>query len=68
MYAQAVLLLVLGFLFSPMFLAAGILLWAAGGWLFDSWHRRRHPPYDVRLLPYRPVSIADEAEHWLRTR
>jgi hypothetical protein len=63
-----VALLVFGFLFSPMFAAAAILLWGAGAWVYGVWHRHRHPAVDVRLLPYRPGSIADEAERWLKAR
>jgi hypothetical protein len=67
-YDRGVGLLVFGFLFSPMFAAAGILLWGAGAWVYGIWQRHRHPAFDVRLLPHRSDSVADEAERWLRAR
>jgi hypothetical protein len=56
----------LAVLLSPLFLAAGALVWGGGALLIDVW-RCRHPRVDLadRLATLQP-SIADEAEAWLR--
>ena len=52
-----------------MLALAFVLLWAGVALLIDAF-ASRHPsrrPLAERLAPYQPpVSLADEAEHWLR--
>jgi hypothetical protein len=46
-----------------------MIIWGGGTLLVDTWHRiRRHgrPALADRLEPYRPYSLADEAEDWLQ--
>jgi hypothetical protein len=63
------LVIVAGILLSPVALAVGILLWAAAGFAIDRW-RCRHPSQDLleRVQSFPKTSVADEAEHWLRSQ
>jgi hypothetical protein len=46
--------------------AVGLLTWAGATLLIDArWRRCRRPDLADRLLPYQPVSVADEAQRWL---
>ena len=49
-------------------IAAGLLTWAGSTLLLDAaWRRWERPDLVERLLPFRPGSIADEAELWLQS-
>jgi hypothetical protein len=63
------LVVVAGILCSPLAIAVGILLWAAGGFALERW-RCRHPSPDLveRVRSFPKTSVADEAELWLRSQ
>jgi hypothetical protein len=63
------LVVVTGILFLPAALAVGIAVWAGAGFMIDAW-RCRHPSPDLlqRVESFRMMSIADEAEGWLRNQ
>ena len=60
-------LILAGVLLSPVVIAVGIALWAAGAFFIDAW-RCRHPAADLleRLNRFQPPSVADEAQRWLQ--
>jgi hypothetical protein len=61
------LVLVLGVLVTPVALAAGSVVWAAGSLLRDVWHcQRRTGDSPSRAGAWQPASPSDEAQRWLQ--
>jgi hypothetical protein len=47
-------------------LLAGVMVWIGTTLILDAWWRRkRRPDLAERLRPFRPASLADEAQDWL---
>ena len=51
------------------FVGVGFLVWVGSTLLGDAWLRRsRRATLAERLAPYQPISVAEDAERWLRTQ
>jgi hypothetical protein len=48
-----------------LILVVGLLMWTGTTLLLDAWWRWKRPDLADRLRPFRPTTIADEAQHWL---
>jgi hypothetical protein len=47
-------------------IVGGLLFWAGARLLLDAWWRRwDRPDLAEPLRPHQPMSLADEAQHWL---
>jgi hypothetical protein len=52
-----------------LLIVAGVLVWGGSTLIIDAVVcRNRRGTLTERLLPFRPVSVADEVEEWLKGR